>query len=444
MPAATTQAASLPPTPVLSVRRLPLWLQRSAAQDRLAVALQQIMGGPTPPASCLVVDQGSRQLFALRADDELVPASNMKLITMTAVLDKLGPATRFVTTVTASSPPSGGVVAGDLYLVGGGDPLLRTPAYAASFPFGDPVFTSLSQLAAEVRSAGITQVKGSVIGDDSRYDNVRGVPTWNPVYQAEGDAGPLSALDVNDGLLYGDPGISPGASPAVQSAQLFTQLLKGAGVKVLGAAGAGRSPAGSPTVARIQSAPLDQVVGEVLRESDNTGAELLTKELGLRFAGSGSTAAGISVIRSDLAADGLPVSQLVQLDGSGLDTGDRVTCGLLAAVLSHAGPAGPLAGDLPVAGQSGTLRFRLVGTDAAGRVVAKTGTLDAVSALSGFVRPTPREAALGATLDTPLTFSLLLNGLPGYQAGVDIGNRVAEALAQYPVVPALGELEPQR
>ncbi|MBO0732637.1 MAG: D-alanyl-D-alanine carboxypeptidase, partial [Acidimicrobiaceae bacterium] len=222
-------------TSVLSVRRAPGWMQRVVEDQRLTSRLQAAMANPALSgpfsASCLVVSQGSKVLYDDGSTRELVPASNMKLLTATAALDKLGPAYRFTTTVDASQAPARGVLKGNLYLVGGGDPFLRTAAYLNEFNPPQPLYTPLAQLAAQVRAAGITRITGSVVGNDGRYDSVRSVPGWKPVYVSEGDAGPLSALDVDDG--FPPPGVPPApvATPPVEAAAAFTQLLKAVGVK---------------------------------------------------------------------------------------------------------------------------------------------------------------------------------------------------------------------
>jgi PBP4 family serine-type D-alanyl-D-alanine carboxypeptidase len=194
---------------------------------------------------------------------------------------------------------------------------------------------------------------------------------------------------------------------------------------------------------------MQAVLGEILRESDDTGAELLVKELGVRFGGAGTTAAGLAVIQADLAADGLPLASLHMVDGSGLAPSDRVTCALVDALLTREGADGLLSEDLPVAGLSGTLRDRLVHSPAAGRVRAKTGTLFGVSALSGYVEPRaggPVAATQGG-LGAPLEFSLIIDGLApdeaGEATGDSAGNQVALALAKFPTTPPPAELAPQ-
>lgn len=471
------------PTPVLSLRRVPSWLAQTAAQQRLDSQLQALagpsLGSGTAPSGCLVVTQGDRVLFDVNGQDMFIPASNMKILTATAVLDRLGGATKFVTSVRSSGPAEEGVVAGNLYLIGGGDPDLRTSSYGGGTSLPGGTFTSLDALALQVREAGISEVTGSVIGDESRYDSQRIVGTWKPVYTSEGDVGPLSALDVNDGFVpnpattttkpvqasgpngsvaphptTGTGSVPPNTEasnsaqlayaaatdPASQAAQVFAALLRKDGVRVDGGSRTGRAPASSILVTSIDSAPLSDEVDEMLNVSDDTAAELFTKELGYKESGSGTTRAGTAAVRADLAADGLPVGEMVAVDGSGLDRGDRASCNLLVQALERAGPTSTLAKGLPVAGKTGTLAGRMVGTPAQGRVVAKTGTLDNVVSLSGFVLPAPGTPEL-ASLGEPLVFSLILNGPPDWKATA-VADDVAVALAGFPVLPPLKDLEP--
>jgi D-alanyl-D-alanine carboxypeptidase/D-alanyl-D-alanine-endopeptidase (penicillin-binding protein 4) len=318
------------------------------------------------------------------------------------------------------------------------------------------LYTSLAQLAAQVQAAGVRAITGAVVGDESRYDSLRTVPTWSPAYAAEGDVGPLSALDVNDGAAASSSApagagasasalqAARSADPAERAATIFTELLRADGVVVQRSPSTGTTPAATPVLSTISSPPLAQQVQAMLTVSDDTAAELLTKELGYEAGGSGTTAAGVTAIRADLARDGLPVAQVVLYDGSGLDRTDRLTCGFLVADLQRLGAASVVGRGLPVAARTGTLRARLAGTPAAGRLRAKTGTLNNVSSLSGFVLPTTGAAVPGTVLGQPIVFSLIVNGVPSDTIGPTIGDRVGVALAGYPQLPALARIEPHR
>ena len=99
---------------------------------------------------------------------------------------------------------------------------------------------------------------------------------------------------------------------------------------------------------------------------------------------------------------------------------------------------------LPIAGKTGTLRARLVGTPAAGRLRAKTGTLDDVVALSGFVSPKPGAPPPGTVLGQPIVFALILNGEANLDAGRAVADEIGAALATYPQLPRLSDIGPQR
>jgi D-alanyl-D-alanine carboxypeptidase/D-alanyl-D-alanine-endopeptidase (penicillin-binding protein 4) len=405
------------------------------------------LGRVAATRSCAVAVQDGRVIYADHPHLPVVPASNMKLLTAAALLDRLGPAYRFTTKLESLAPPVDGVVHGNLYFVGGGDPLLRLASYARSIPDGGSVYTSLNALVTALRATGARQVTGGVVGDDTRYDSVRAVAGWPAEYSQEGDVGALSALGIDDGFATAGPPVPDSAPPPVQSAGLLIKLLRGAGIEVDGGPTSGPVPPGATVRADLVSPPLSAELGEILRESDNTAMELLTKELGLKQRGTGSTAAGLAAVRADLAADGFPLSGFVNADGSGLSRSDRVTCALLVAVLERAGPDGLLVRDLPVAGRSGTLVDELRGTAAAGRVHAKTGTLDGVKALSGWALAATGQGAGNPPLAAPVVFATVLNDLAptlpdpaGTPAGLT--DQVALDVAEYPRAPALVKFEP--
>lgn len=425
--------------PVLSPRRAPVLLARVVADARLRSRLDTALANPVlgqgREQSCIVVHQGSRPIMARRPDQQLIPASNLKVLTAMAALTRLGPDERLVTEVRVARPlGADGVVDGPLWLVGGGDPLLATADYAASFENQPQLYTSMEALADTVTKAGVRHVRGGIVGDESRYDKERYVPTWRPGYITDSESGPASALDVNDGFTQFQPRRVAAAAPDAHAAGVLAALLQARGVTVEGTAASGVAPKGAPVVATIDSHPVGALVGQMLRESDNLTAELLVKELGHRFAGAGTRTAGLGVVRQTLESTGLPVHHYSAVDGSGLDRSDRASCTLLMAALVASGPRSPVAAGLPGAGRDGTLARRFQGSPAAGRLRAKTGSLREVAALTGYVDPLrPGE---------PLVFSMMINALPSDATGRAVQEQLGAILAGYPEAPEPEELAP--
>jgi len=441
-----TTSTTPPAAGVLSLRRLPAASADLEADTRLATGLNAIFADPSVAAtqSCLVVADDGVIVYAHDADTPEIPASNMKLLTAFAVLTRLGPSARFTTRVMAAAPPQGGVIDGPLWLVGGGDPLLGTPDWRASehdwTESVEPV-TSLDDLAGAVRSAGVTRVTGGIVGDDSRFEDLRALPTWDSAYLADGEIGPVGALVVDGGFPNRPDRLS--ADPATEAAGSFLSLLAAHGVQIAEGASHGYAPPGAVQIASIPSAPLSVIVGEMLRESDNLAAEMLLKDMGYEVGVGGTWAASAPLVRAALVAAGIPVAGLVQSDGSGLDRGDRVTCTTLDAVVAQGGPASAaLDAGLPLAGVCGTLVGRFLNQPGADRVWGKTGTLAGVDALTGTVTAPvatscPPDAGPAAS---GVTFSLIVNQTPSDAAGQSIEDRVGDALSEYPPTVDLASL----
>lgn len=390
----TTEPA--PTEPIFSVRRI----ARTTAIEARVSNVRSLLADFTkalPPDSCVVVRAETREVSATRASRPLIPASNMKLLVAAAALDVLGADYRFTTSLIGNRV--GDTIVGNLWLVGGGDPVLSTRAYPPTqlYPTTSPTF--LDSLADELRASGINKITGSVVGDESRYDDERYVPTWGDGIRSI-EAGPLGALMVDDGTLLGDP-FKP-AQPAVGAATAFTRLLRARGITVIAAPRSGVAPTDGVTIGEVISAPLGVLLGDVLANSDNNAAELLLKEIGLVDEGSPTRVAGLQAVASVLIQRGISTDGVVLVDGSGLDANNRLTCSLLVDLLESFGSQSVLAEGLALAGSTGTLREQLTTPPALRRVRAKTGTLRTSKALSGFY-----EVSDGA-----ITFSLLLNG-PG-------------------------------
>jgi serine-type D-Ala-D-Ala carboxypeptidase/endopeptidase (penicillin-binding protein 4) len=352
--------------------------------QRLARALTVPHVSPTRSGAAVVDLATGRAVFSHNPALPLAPASNEKLAVAYAAISSLGPAFRFETDVLGLGAPDGNVFRGSIVLKGYGDPTLSD--------------SQLRLLATQVRDAGIRHVTGRVLGDETWFDSARTAPGWKTSFYID-ESPPLSALVVDRDRF----GRRVPSDPALAAAQRFRSVLVAAGVSVAGTAKDGVADESALPLASVESASLASIVGYMNRESDNFTAEMLLKELGAVLTDEGSTAAGAGVVAGRLAADGVPMSGVRIVDGSGLSLLDRMTANALVALLSVSwqDPAvrPTLVRSLPVAGESGTLHDRMRRSPARGVVVAKTGTTSVASALSGFVRD--RYA-----------FSVLQNGYP--------------------------------
>ena len=421
-------------TPVFSLRRLAGPLHRQVAQRRLVTDLATATAVTGPESLCLDVRTAAGStLYAQRPQTNLIPASTLKVLVGRALIATLGPFQRLVTEVRGGPAADGEVT--DLWLIGGGDPLLSTAEFsAAATTSGRPrAGTSMEALADSVVAAGVRRV-GRLSGDDSRHSGPRVLPGWLATYSSQLEITPLSALTVNKGLLFRARPVVAAPDPAIHAAETLAELLAVRGVAV-GATGAGVAPLSAALVATAESVPMADVVTDMLTNSDNLASEVLLRELGRAKFGEGTTPAGIAALKAQLADSGHALSGVVVADGSGLDRADRVSCDLLADTLVDDGPEGVVARGLPVAGRSGTLVDRFVATAAEGRVRAKTGSLRGVFGLAGWVDPA--EPGNGEAL----AFAFLANDVSGAR-GAALTQAVAEILAAHPQAPPLADLSP--
>ena len=450
-------------TPLLSVRRAPsaLAAAASSAEVRASLASTTTQLGE---GSCLTVSVDGRAVVEVNPTTPVLPGDALQLVTAAVAIDVLGADSVFTTRVTGTVADEAevgqpGVVLGDLYLVGGGDPLLSTAwcptsGVQALPPFGT---TPLEALADEVVARGVLRVAGSVVGDGSRYDDEWFPPSWHlSVVRTEG--GPVDALLVNDGHIDRS---APGEvvdDPAVGAAAVFTELLRERGVQVDGAPRSGPAISADELAATV-SYPLRAVVLEMLHTRDNNTAELLLKEIGLQERGIGSREEGLTVVRSRLASWGVPTDGVTLVDGSGLSNDDRITCAALAAVLGHGRPDDVIGDAMPVAGASGGFAAELpavppgwrlaavIGSRANAGLVGAGGGAPGVQSLAGYLRP---DGAVGDGTDEDASARsydvvVILNG-----AGVSdpamyrpIWDALVPALASVGEGAPVDELEPR-
>ena len=345
----------------------------------------------------VVETDSGRLLYAHDQTRLLTPASNTKIVTSATALARWGPGYRFRTElyVPPDPPDTGGVVRGDIYIKGFGDPTLSTRAYARNV-LRRPA-AAIDDFVVALQAMGVTKVVGHVVGDESYFDSRRTVASWSPGDSAY--CGPLSALSLNRGVVDGRRVANPPHAVATK----LTQMLEAAGIEVTGGPMVGRVPAGWLLRYIEYSPPLELVLRALNKPSDNFFAEMITKGLGAAFRGAGTTASGARVEAAFLVDSGIATSQFRLYDGSGLSHGNKLSAAAVARLLrtmAQRADAAVYRDSLAIAGRDGTLARRMRGTPAAGNVHAKTGTLTGVSCLSGYV-----TAADG----TRLVFAILMD-----------------------------------
>lgn len=372
-------------------------------QHQLASALRAPHVSPGQTGAVVLDLRTGQTVFAQHASLALRPASNEKLATTYAALTALGPSFRIETDVLGDGQQSEATWRGDLVLKGYGDPTLSG--------------AQLSSLARQVAAAGIRQVSGRILGDESWFDTRRTGVGWKAQFYLH-ESPALSALIVNRGWT----GRYETARPALMAAQLFRLDLRHAGVAVTGGTAVGVASTDAVQLANVESPPLSALVRHMDVYSDNFYAEMLLKEIGAVQGSGGSAAAGLAVTRQLLGEAGVPLAGVRMVDGSGLSLLDRWTPRALASLLQTMWRDPDLEPyvlrALPIAGETGTLHYRMRSGPAHGVVRAKTGTTDNSSALSGFV-------------GSRYVFSVVENGRPVRTSNAERSqNRFAEVLAR--------------
>ncbi|MEX2261240.1 MAG: D-alanyl-D-alanine carboxypeptidase/D-alanyl-D-alanine-endopeptidase [Bryobacteraceae bacterium] len=465
----------------------PAWGETGDLAGRIAFLLSESPAARRATWGVQIADLETGEILCdLNSEKLFVPASNTKLFSTALGLMRLGPDHRFETRVVAEKAPDArGRVAGDLVLVGGGDPNLsaRPIPYRIEDGTGNPL-QPIEDLADQIVARGVRRIEGDVIGDDTAYVRAPYPEGW-----AIGDAlweygAPVSALTLHDntfalsirpGARLGDPAIivsrppvpfyrienrartrdggerklwidrEPGsrelrvwgtiprgdsgerhlvaiAEPALYAAQALHSALARRGVAILGKARARHAlamdfddlergqprpqPKGVELAKRI-SPPLLESLRIINKVSQNLHAELMLLEVGRVRRNIGSREAGLAEMQAFLSEAGIDREEFDWSDGSGLSRLNLVSPRAIVRLLRfvYDGPQREnWLGLMPVGGEDGTLRLRFDGAPARGRILAKTGTLSHVSALSGYVM---RPAG------GPLAFSILVNNYGG-------------------------------
>ncbi|MGO4491746.1 D-alanyl-D-alanine carboxypeptidase/D-alanyl-D-alanine-endopeptidase [Arthrobacter sp. 2YAF22_2] len=380
-------------------------------------------------------------LFDRAGDDVRAPASNIKLLTAAAALRTLGPDRRFSTKVVAGATP------GTVVLTAGGDVLLGAGDSAPDAVLGHAGLGTLAQ--STVRALQQAGVSGpiSVLLDDSLFSGPALSPAWSPDDVAAGEIAPIFPLALNSARF--DPGTTTGPRPqdaAMTAAEAFTARLVEAG----GAAGLSVTPGvarataaqkaskktpddgggqAGQVLAAVESATVSQQVDLLMRTSDNYLTEVMGRMVAAASGKPANNEGAVAAVLQQIQELDVPSATLRAVDLAGLTLDNKVSARQLSALVRTitSGPdlrlRSALAG-FPVAGLTGTLGSRYTDTSTAGGaglVRAKTGTLNTVIALSGYV--VDADGRL-------LVFSFIGNGLtPGAAGNRTALDRTASALA---------------
>lgn len=430
----------------------------------LGAAIDAIIKDPKltdSQVSIMVKDAATGEvLYDHNGNQRAIPASNNKIATVAGALDVLGEDFTFTTEAIGTDRPEDGVINGDLYLRGSGDPSMLIEDY--------------QKLAADLAARGVSTITGDLVADDTAFDTARHGDEWAWGDLQYADAMEISALTIGSTSashqagtvrVFVDPGAASGddakvtmspandyveivndattgaagsgtnvsirrdehsntirvtgtiAAGAAQTfgtrsvieptalvASIFEDALAANGVTVNGDVVSGQeTPQGGETLATHTSAPLSTLVVDLMKPSNNSYAEALFKAAGYATTGKGTFASGKAAVYAAIAKYGVNTDPIRQVDGSGMSRWDEVTPDMVTDLLIGAKDAtwyDTWYASFPVACKDGTLLSRMCSTPAAGNVHAKTGTLTSVSALSGYATDADGRE---------MVFSILLN-----------------------------------
>lgn len=428
-----------------------------------------------------------RVLYVRNPRTLMMPASNMKIVTLAAAAEILGWDYRFKTTLESSGEIENGVLKGDLVIRGGGDPTINQRGNRAALVF--------DEWAAALKAKGITRIAGGVVGDATAFERTRLGQGWSWDYLQYGYAAPVAALEFNENIatLSVGRGARPGDDASLQlpagtglglvhhvvtgeagsSTRIeIERLPDGPWLDVIGSIAVDAKPvtrdvavanpamffahsalnalaargidvAGIPTeeprwrntipsaprvvLVETQSPPLREIATTMMKVSQNLYAETLLRAVGAQKGGVASADAGAAAARAVFDAWGVRPGSYVLADGSGLSRYDYLTAQMIVAILERlhgdARHRDPFLATLPIAGKDGTVSTRLRATRAEGNAVAKTGSIANVRALSGYVRTRDGET---------LAFSILANNFTVPAATINwMADLAVETLANY-------------
>jgi serine-type D-Ala-D-Ala carboxypeptidase/endopeptidase (penicillin-binding protein 4) len=350
--------------------------------------------------SLAVVDGNGNSVFDDRASSAVTPASVQKLVVAATALDVLGPAFRYHTVLASQAPAAAdGTLDGNVWLIGSGDPSLTRENLQAGVK--------------TLARSGLRRVRGNVAVDASAMNGPEQNPHWSQDDADEDYAAPTNAVSIDEDTVESTQtvdGVQEHFWTAVHgvnrwAAAVVDGLLRQRGIQVSGKPVVAAAPLDTIVLWDHRSDPLRALETHMLFYSDNHYAEQLLRSLGEERA-TGSDTVGLQTETEFLSERGIPRPGLRLTDGSGLSNANRIAAITLARLLADAQARGGNASMymlLPAGGREGTLR-RYDFTSALGRVRAKSGHIDGVASLAGYVNTQHHGR---------IAFAFLINGSPG-------------------------------
>ena len=420
--------------------------------------------------SLLVKDLGTNKtIYQFRPSSSTIPASTMKLVTTATALELLGPKFCFQTKLEIDGTlNSNGVLNGNLYIKGGGDPTL------GSEHLGDKAF--LTKWVEEVKRVGIKKITGRIIADGTLYDNEGVNPKWtwedignyyaagaygisymDNTYQLVLRSGPegstpeilrivpempamtfenhlkSTAIEFDSAYFYGAPhsylrsihGEIPAnrieyiikgdiPNPGLLLAEHFQEKLVENGITIHQLpSDVVPESSGRRVILVYESPQLSEIIKETNVHSNNGYAEQIFRYLATTKNTIASSNGAVQVVRSFWKAKGLPVDQLFMYDGCGLSPVDAVSSQFFVDLLIYMQTISPnkeaFFNSLPISGKSGTLTNFLQKTALQGKVHAKSGTISRVKCYAGYVDTKEKNYVFAILVNNPNGTSKAVN-----------------------------------
>jgi len=321
------------------------------------------------------------------------PASTMKLVTAITALDRLGSNYNFYTSYYYSGQIANGTLSGDIYVVGGMDPMLDR--------------ADLQAMVTELRLLGIDTIRGSLVADVTMKDTLK----WGEGWCWDDENPTLSPLTLGRDTQF---------------LERLAVILADSGVVADSLSLQERAKPADAVLIGVRQHTLDQVLQKMMKDSDNFYAECVLYQTA---ASSGHRPAKASdafaLTRRLINSIGFNGNDYRLADGSGLSLYNYVSPELMVALLRyswrHPGIYQHLAPSLPIAGQDGTLKKRMRRSAAEGNVRAKTGTLTGIVSLAGY---------LTAANGHEICFCIINQGVMSSRSGRNLQDRICNALCE--------------